>query len=312
MLDPETIGYIINEIKSLFRLAPDAEITLETNPGTVDAQKLKEFLRAGVNRLSVGIQSFHAHDLQFLTRIHDAETAKQTVRSAAEAGFGNISVDLIFNLPGQTPELWKQNLDEALSLPIQHLSAYSLILEKGTILNKMVLDGKVKIQDTDHDAALYELTMQHLTGNGFEQYEVSNFCRPGYRCTHNLLYWERKEYFGFGPSAHGFINGKRYHNMSGLNLYLNKIGETGHAVIGEEFPDHIQAAEEYLMLGLRSTGFSMKKLRNSYGMTFTEKQLNLIGMLGQEGLIRIQGDIVSLTQKGYQICDEIIPRLLPD
>lgn len=312
LLDPETIGYIINEIKSLFRLAPDAEITLETNPGTVDAQKLKEFLRAGVNRLSVGIQSFHAHDLQFLTRIHDAETAKQTVRSAAEAGFGNISVDLIFNLPGQTPELWKQNLDEALSLPIQHLSAYSLILEKGTILNKMVLDGKVKIQDTDHDAALYELTMQHLTGNGFEQYEVSNFCRPGYRCTHNLLYWERKEYFGFGPSAHGFINGKRYHNMSGLNLYLNKIGETGHAVIGEEFPDHIQAAEEYLMLGLRSTGFSMKKLRNSYGMTFTEKQLNLIGMLGQEGLIRIQGDIVSLTQKGYQICDEIIPRLLPD
>ena len=146
LMSPTYISEIIELVKKRFKVSADVEITLETNPGTVEQTKLKEFNRIGINRLSIGIQSFDDNELKFLTRIHDKQTAIDTVLKAKESGFENISVDLIFNLPGQTKESWSRNLEAAVSLPITHISAYSLILERGTILNKMVLDGKVKIQ----------------------------------------------------------------------------------------------------------------------------------------------------------------------
>ena len=154
-MEPDYISEIISHVKKFFDVKDDAEITIETNPGTVDKVKLNKFNSAGINRISIGIQSFDNDDLKFLTRIHDSQTAIQTVNDAKEAGFENISIDLIFNLPGQTKEKWKLNLEQAVNLPIMHISAYSLILEKGTILNKMVLDGKIKLQDDDYDAELY-------------------------------------------------------------------------------------------------------------------------------------------------------------
>lgn len=172
LVEPEFIGKIIETIKNFFFVQSNAEITLETNPGTVDRIKLVDFYKTGINRLSVGIQSFNNKELKFLTRIHDSKTAKLTIEDAVKAGFENINLDLIFNLPGQTKKIWQNNLKQAVDLPVTHISAYSLILEKGTILNKMVIDKKVALQDDDYDADLYELTIDFLTKNGFNQYEV--------------------------------------------------------------------------------------------------------------------------------------------
>ncbi|MDX1701254.1 MAG: radical SAM family heme chaperone HemW, partial [Melioribacteraceae bacterium] len=213
-VDPKYIDELIKCIDHHFSLSKNAEITLETNPGTVSKDKLQKFKDAGINRLSIGIQSFDDEELKFLTRIHDEKTAIDTVLNAANAGYENISVDLIFSLPNQSCDTWSDNLKKAIELPIKHISAYSLILEKGTILNKMVIDGKIKMTSENHDAELYKYTMEFLGENGFEQYEVSNFSRPTYECVHNLYYWEYKDYLSFGTSAHSFINGKRWWNYS--------------------------------------------------------------------------------------------------
>ena len=175
LMEPKYIGEIIQTLKSYYVVNEDAEITLETNPGTVTKEKLKEFKNVGINRISIGIQSFHEDELKFLTRIHDKDTAIKTVYNAAEIGLENINIDLIFNLPKQTKQKWQSNLETAVALPIKHISTYSLILERGTILNKLVLDGKVRMQNDDYDAELYEMTIDFLTSHGFQQYEVSNF-----------------------------------------------------------------------------------------------------------------------------------------
>jgi oxygen-independent coproporphyrinogen III oxidase len=223
LMAPQDLKDIIFHLKKRFRVSDTAEITMETNPGTVTEEKLCHFLEAGINRISIGIQSFDDDDLKFLTRIHNRETAVKTVLNAHKAGFMNISIDLIFNLPGQTKEKWLSNLQQAAYLPINHISAYSLILERGTILNKLVLDGIVTMQDDDYDADLYELTIDYLTDRGFGQYEVSNFAHKGYESVHNMAYWHHRNYLGLGPSAHSFMDGKRWWNYSSLKKYISEI-----------------------------------------------------------------------------------------
>ena len=181
LMQPEYLEEIISSIAEYFTVSAEVEITMETNPGTVDKNKLRKFRSSGINRISIGVQSFNDDELKFLTRIHNSSTAVETLHIASEVGFENISLDLIFNLPKQTKQIWLSNLKQAIQLPIKHISTYSLILERGTILNKMVLDGKIKMQSDDHDADLYETTIDFLTQNGFYQYEVSNFTKPGYQ-----------------------------------------------------------------------------------------------------------------------------------
>ncbi|MGB5894837.1 MAG: radical SAM family heme chaperone HemW, partial [Ignavibacteriaceae bacterium] len=223
LMQPEYLEEIISSIAENYNISADAEITMETNPGTVDKDKLRKFRTAGINRISIGVQSFNDDELKFLTRIHDSNTAVQTLHYAADAGFENISLDLIFNLPKQTKQMWLSNLKQAIQLPITHISTYSLILERGTILNKMILDGKVKMQSDDHDADLYETTIDFLTQHGFYQYEVSNFTKPGYECKHNNAYWQYKDYLGLGTSAHSFVDGRRWWNFSSLRKYITEI-----------------------------------------------------------------------------------------
>ncbi|MEJ2103550.1 MAG: radical SAM family heme chaperone HemW [Ignavibacteriaceae bacterium] len=265
LMDAKYISEIIKSVKNNFYLNENAEITLETNPGTVSFEKLKIFREIGINRISIGIQSFDEDDLKFLTRIHNSETAIRTVLNAADAGFENISLDLIFNLPNQTKKKWIKNLEQAVKLPIKHISAYSLILERGTILNKMVLDGKVKISDEDYDAELYQTTINFLVNNGFYQYEVSNFSQSGYECIHNNAYWHYIDYFGFGTSAHSFTNNKRWWNYSSLKMYIDHINKFGSAVAGEETISSIKALDEFVMLELRSSGLDTKRFENLFG-----------------------------------------------
>ena len=310
LMNPEYISEIIETVKKKFQIAESAEITLETNPGTVSLEKLKMFRDTGINRISIGIQSFDDNELKFLTRIHNSETAIKTVNDTSRAGFENISLDLIFNLPDQTKEKWKKNLKQAIELPINHISAYSLILERGTILNKMVLDGKVKIQDEDFDAELYETTIDFLTKNGFNQYEVSNFAKPGYECIHNNAYWHYLDYFGFGTSAHSFIDSKRWWNLSSLKMYIENVERFSNAITGSEAISPEKALNEFIMLELRSSGLNIEKFENKFGNSWLKEKYPYFQLLQKKDFVKISNGSIKLTSKGYAICDEILKELL--
>ncbi len=305
-MTPDYIGVILNEIRKKFSFNDNIEITLETNPGTVDKEKLKQFRDVGINRLSVGIQSFIEEELKFLTRIHDAETARRTIKEAQIAGFKNINLDLIFNLPKQSKENWLYNLEEAMKLPITHISAYSLILEKGTILNKMVLDGKVELQDEDYDAELYEITIKFLEEKGYKQYEVSNFALPGFQCVHNNAYWRSKDYIGFGTSAHSYVDNNRWWNYSSLNLYIDAINKKGIGSAGSELISREQQLEEFVMLSLRSSGINLIELEKRFGDEWFKRNNILINQLVNKNYLTKSTDLIKLTPTGYAICDEIL------
>lgn len=310
LMEPKYLQEIINHVKDNFNVDTNAEVTMETNPGTVDKEKLKQFKQVGINRISIGIQSFDEGDLKFLTRIHNKQTAIQTVNYAAEVGFENISLDLIFNLPNQTKEKWIKNLETAISLPIKHISTYSLILEQGTILNKMVLDGKVKMQDDDYDAELYQATIDFLLSKGFYQYEVSNFSKPGYECTHNNAYWKYRDYLGFGPSAHSFADGKRWWNYTSLKRYISEIESNNNAIMSSEIITKEQMHDEYVMLALRSSGIDLEDYKLKFSDVWINKSYPYLKMLHQKKLIVLNKSKIKLTAKGYAVCDEILKNIL--
>lgn len=309
LMEPEYLESIINKLHKHFRISADAEVTMETNPGTVSKEKLIAFRKAGINRVSIGIQSFHEDELRFMTRIHSSEQAQRTVREAAEAGFTNISADLIFNLPGQTKQKWQENLDTLFTLPVSHLSAYSLILERGTILNKLVLDKKVVLNDDDHDADLYEYTIDYITGKGFHQYEVSNFALPCYECIHNKLYWEYDDYLGLGTSAHSFMSGTRWWNISSLKLYLDAVREQGHPRAGSEVPDRQMQITEYIMLALRSGGLDISAFSSRFGDEEYTSRKHEFDLMQKEGFTVLSEGKIKLTPKGYAMCDELLTKL---
>ena len=310
LMEPQYLKEIIDYLKKYFTVDDNAEITMETNPGTVDKTKLKLFKEAGINRISIGIQSFDEKELKFLTRIHNKQTAIQTVLNAAEVGFENVSVDLIFNLPNQTKEKWISNLETAIILPIKHISTYSLILERGTILNKMVLDKKVKMQDDDYDADLYETTIEFLISKGFYQYEVSNFTKPGFECVHNNAYWQYRDYLSFGTSSHSFVDGKRWWNYSSLKKYISEIELNNHAIMNSEIISKEQMHDEYVMLALRSSGLDLNEYKTLFAEEWINKSYPYLKMLQKENLIELNQSIIKLTSKGYAVCDEILKNIL--
>ncbi len=305
-VDPKYIEDVLNHLRKCLIFAEDVEITLETNPGTVDKVKMNEFKFAGINRVSVGIQSFNEKELKFLTRIHDKQTAIRTVEDVVAIGLDNVGIDLIFNLPGQTKEVWAKNLMEAFNLPVKHISAYSLILERGTILNKMVLDGKVELQDDDYDADLYEFTIDRMTQNGFDQYEVSNFCKPGFECRHNLAYWQHREYLGLGTSAHSFSGNKRWWNYSSLKMYLESVKAKGNAVRNREELSYRELLDEYIMLNLRGPGLDLTELSYKYGNSWEEINKSYLSSLLIDGFITRNNNFIKFTKRGYALCDEIL------
>ena len=306
LMEPEYIAAIIKGAREAFSITKDAEITLESNPGTINKEKIAAFREMGINRMSIGIQSFYEEDLRFLTRIHNSTEARAAVNYAIEAGFDNINVDLIFNLPKQTKQKWFYNLIEATQLPVTHISTYSLILEPGTILNKMVIDNKVKIEDADYDADLYMIAMDYLTSQGFKQYEVSNFALPGYECRHNQAYWQYIDYLGLGSSSHSFINNERWKNINSVTSYSNAVNSRGNAKIGIEKITAERALNEYVMLTLRSSGIDIIDLVERFGDKWLNKNEKYLELIRKEGYIQYEDNRISLTKKGYAICDEIL------
>ena len=309
LLQPDQAQLILDTLRENYTITEDAEITLEANPGTVTKERLESFHRMGFNRISFGVQSFQDHELQFLTRIHSADQAERSIRDAREAGFTNVSLDLMFGLPDQTVESWMGSLERGLSLEPEHISCYSLTVEPNTPLARLVRSGSVTMLDRNIDASLYECTIQILGERGYEQYEVSNFCRPGMSSRHNLNYWTHDPYLGFGPSAHSYVDGVRWWNIANLSTYTDLVRKGTLPVEGKESLTRDQRRTEQVFLGLRGPGLDLDRYEKLFGSSFLEEQRERIDALIGEGRAAVNGSVLALTGRGYMICDEICATL---
>ncbi|HCA78938.1 MAG TPA: coproporphyrinogen III oxidase [Bacteroidetes bacterium] len=316
LLSIQELKEIFETLTGSFFVEPDAEITIEVNPGTVDPEKFRAYRALGINRVSMGVQSFHEDDLRFLTRIHSSTQAKQCVRDAYAAGFENVSLDLMFSLPGQTRDRWVSNLKNAVELHPTHVSCYSLIVEPHTPLAKMVETRQVSLLSIDQDAELYESTIEFLAKSGFEQYEVSNFARPGFASKHNKNYWNHSNYLGFGPSAHSFWrvdeadeSPGRWWNISSIVGYHEALDRDSLPVAGGERLSREQLLEEEIFLALRSEGVDVGGFQRRYGKDLLSNPASGLNDLISRNMAVLDGGRVRLTPRGYLVCDEICASL---
>ncbi|MCB0279761.1 MAG: radical SAM family heme chaperone HemW, partial [Calditrichaeota bacterium] len=309
LLSATELGSLIDRLNRQFKIDTTSEITVETNPGTVDSAKLKEFREAGINRISFGVQSFHTDELQFMERIHSPEQAISAVIDAEKAGFTNSSIDLIFAVPNQNRKKWEANLRQVAQLPIQHISAYSLIIEENTPFANHLKNGVFTAADQETERELYELTIDKLAAMGFEQYEISNFAKSEpFRSQHNLKYWRMAPYLGFGPSAHSY-NGldKRWWNVRSTQKYIEMINESGSARIKEEKLDHDQQILETLMQSFRlREGLNIALFNERFQLDFRDHFAKSIERYQGLGLLDISNEHCYLSKEGQFYCNEIL------
>jgi oxygen-independent coproporphyrinogen-3 oxidase len=280
------------------------EITLEANPCSTDCEKLSGWKTAGVNRLSFGVQSADDRQLEFLGRLHDCETAEKAVINAEKAGFDNISCDLMLGLSGQDGESLDFTLDRLLSLPISHLSAYMLKIEQGTAFDRDEIRNVTA--DEDEMCDLYLRLCDRMKSMGWEHYEISNFAKNGRRSRHNMKYWTLAPYIGIGSAAHSYYKGKRTACPKNLHDFINSSVQKN--VLTDEQPDRL---EEYIMLSLRiSDGISKERLADMAGEDYAERLFSAADMLKKNGLAQIDGDRLSLTDRGFLLSNSIIVYLL--
>jgi len=310
VLHPDQLTRLIRIIRNEFRTAADAEFTVESNPNTATSEKLDLLLEQGVNRLSLGTQSFSDAILATLGRIHSAQEAADAFSRARRAGFNNIGVDLIYGIPGQTMQLWEESLDTVMGLKPEHVSAYSLSLDEGSQFYCMAESRKLALPDDEIVAQMYERAVAKLRGAGYDQYELSNFSLPGFDCRHNMNYWERGEYLGLGPGAWSFISGRRYANIADNREYSHRLSEGWKAVDIEEIVTPESAARETLLLGLRTTkGLDLDRFERDFGRDHRlQIELNA-GPLRDAGLLRAAGGRLWLTERGTLLSDEVLKRL---
>jgi oxygen-independent coproporphyrinogen-3 oxidase len=316
LLTPDQLEAILAALGAAFRIAPDAEITLEANPGTVTEQKLRAFHALGVNRLSLGLQSFHDDELRTLGRIHDRAEAIRCLELARAAGFENVGFDLIYAIPGQTLADWEDNLRTAADLAPQHIAAYNLTPEEGTPLAALIRTGAVHPALPDLEAQMYERTMDRLGAEGYEHYEVSNYAHPGFRCRHNCAYWSHADYLGFGPSAHSFWRsdggtlGRRWWNVADLMTYVGRLRDGLSPVASAEAISPREMREERILLGLRCGRLDLQWLRLDSAKDLTHGTRDVLQWMIQEDLASLREGVLRLRPKGFLVCDEICRRLL--
>ena len=297
--------FLIDEFRNIFLVDEDAEITLEANPDDITEEKLAGWKQCGINRLSIGVQSFFDEDLIWMNRAHNASEAGQSIKLAQDKGFSNITIDLIYGVPGMTNERWKANIDKAIALHIPHLSCYALTVESKTALDKMILLGKKENINADVQGRHFKLLMQWMQQAGYEHYEISNFAKPGMRSRHNSSYWQGKPYLGLGPSAHSFNGKSRQWNISNNNLYIKNI-EEGTCSYEEEILTNKQQENEYIMTTLRtSEGISLTYIKEKFGKDETTRIFNLSLKYIQQELMVANNEYLILTNKGKLFADGI-------
>lgn len=299
-------GYIaetLGRARSVVPFAADAEITLEGNPGTLTPEKLAIYRKAGVNRLSLGAQSFDDGLLRSLGRIHTAAQIREAVAMARDAGFSNINLDLMYALPDQTMARWSDTLDAAAALNVPHLSAYSLIVEDGTPMAARVESGAAVVPDDETVNAMQREAIKRLSKAGYVRYEISNYARPGHECRHNLVYWNRGDYLGLGCAAHSLLDGARFSNPASLDTYLAGVREQDRQVLTPA-----DAMEETLMLATRTArGLDLAAWRAAFGPFGREAALE---RLKRGGFVEISHGFLRLTLRGMEVQDAVVLELL--
>jgi oxygen-independent coproporphyrinogen-3 oxidase len=306
LMEPTDIARVITKIKNSFKLSEDCEITLETNPDTVDKQKLAAFKSAGINRISIGMQSAVPHVLSTLDRTHNPQNLSQVTQWASEVGFEDISVDLIYGTPGESLADWQLSIDAALALPINHISAYALIVEDGTKLANAIKRGEIENVDDDLMAEKYLLADQAFTAAGFTWYELSNWSKSGGQSEHNIAYWLNKNWWGVGPGAHSHLNGMRWWNVKHPNLYKSKISGNESPKLDQELLEPIQIESERLMLSIRLPSGISKDSLSSEQVKTLEPYLDS----GALDLDKWGAGSVSLSLTGRLIADRIVREIL--
>jgi oxygen-independent coproporphyrinogen-3 oxidase len=300
------IADILDSCRRLLPVSKNCEISLEANPGTISAEKAETYRRSGVNRVSMGAQSFNDRELSSIGRLHTADMIRDSLSELQAAGFGNINLDLMLGLPGQTAESWRENLEQLERLKVQHASVYMLDLDEPCPLYEMTLRGNVRLPDEDLISDLYLETIDALSAIGFSQYEISNFSRPGHRCRHNLKYWQRDKVHGFGLASHSFDGICRYSNYPKLEDYFQAI-DFGRTVVNWSEPVTVaQSLSESLFLGLRLTeGLDWNRLQDVYGEQCLAKYESDIRQLSARGLVERKDEMFRLTPPGMLVSNEI-------
>lgn len=300
------IADILMAVRDCFDISDDAEITMECNPGTVNESRLSEYRAAGVNRLSFGLQSADNNELKMLGRIHTFEQFVESFRLARKAGFNNINVDLMSAIPGQTEATLENTFDKVMALQPEHISVYSLILEDGTYLADNI-DKFPPVPDEDEDRRMYHMTNERLHSAGYERYEISNYSRKGFECRHNLLYWNRGEYYGFGCSAAGFIGNERYSDIRDVKKYIELNGDIEKLHENIEILTKEDAIEEFMFLGLRKmAGVDVMDFQRRFGVPIENVYAKEIEHNVDKGLLIRQGDMLKLTEYGIDICNTVM------
>ncbi|MBL7128330.1 MAG: radical SAM family heme chaperone HemW [Ignavibacteria bacterium] len=307
LLSTKQIESILNTVYKEYNISSKSEISIECNPEDLDNYNLKELKQVGINRLSIGIQSFVDSELKFLTREHSAKQAENVILKAND-NFKNISVDFIYSLPKQTKDEVEYSLDKLIEFNIPHISAYTLIFEEKTLLYKQFMKKIVTPNRDEHESELYEFVSNKLITEGYQHYEISNFAKEGYESKHNLKYWEYDNYLGFGPSSHSYFENKRWENFRSIQKYKESLENNQLPIAKKEILNKNEMRIEYIMLALRSKGINLKKYKKIFEEDFHAKYEKAIKELMLNDYAVMNAGEFKLNEKGYAIADEIIAK----
>jgi oxygen-independent coproporphyrinogen III oxidase len=311
ILPPASLDKILNHVKRYYNLSQDCEITLEANPATIKQETLDQIHTSGFNRISIGVQSFDLDELKLLERVHNEEEIHTTVERARLAGFNNLSLDLMSGLPGQAPEKWQSHLQKALDKNPDHISAYGLTIEPATSFYKLQERGLLTLPPEETQLEMFISTIETLQSAGYEQYEISNFARPGFECRHNLNYWDNGEYLGLGAGASSYLKGERFKNINLPSLYIREVQAKGSAVESTEKLELLHAMGETIMLGLRVLkGIPIEEFESRFKISFKKVYGKVINPLLSDGLITLNQNRMALSRKGLFLADSVILKFL--
>lgn len=328
IIEGKDIADILGTLKCNCKISDDVEITIECNPGTVTAEKLQYYKNSGINRLSIGLQSANDNELKSIGRIHNYEQFLQSYHLARETGFNNINIDIMSALPGQSEISYKETLEKVISLNPEHISAYSLIVEKGTRLHRRVEGAKAKgvniLPDEDVERKMYYMTKTVLQKGGYCQYEISNYSKRGFECRHNVGYWKRKDYLGFGIGAASLYKEERYNNISDLEKYISKVysRNTDESIISankilNEIEENQQKLtvqeqmEEFMFLGLRMIeGVSTEDFERKFSVGYDDVYGEITAKLVEQRLLIRDNNMIKLTQRGIDVSNHVMAEFL--
>ena len=314
LLTAAELDQIFNAIHSHFRVAANAEITLEANPDDLTATKVQELAASPVNRLSIGLQSFHEPHLRLMNRAHSAIESTTAVRLAQAAGFENISVDLIYGVPAPDHSIWAQDLAQVFALEVPHLSCYALTVEPDTVFGRQLKKGAFRPPPDEFVARQFEMLLAELTRHGYQQYEISNFCRPGRESRHNSAYWQGVPYLGLGPSAHSFNGVSRQYTLANNPQYVTSVLERHEVPATVELLSSTDRANEYLMTSLRTArGTDLRYMYTNLGVNLLADRAAYLQYLQANGWAILSADeVLTLTDKGKLLADQIILELFQE